>query len=72
VEPIVQWLEGFGLGQYGPAFVAADIDLSVVPDLGEADLEKLGVHRRARPDRRARSRRPSRWCGAEPNGGSSP
>jgi class 3 adenylate cyclase/tetratricopeptide (TPR) repeat protein len=43
MEPIVQWLEGFGLDQYGEAFVAAAIDMSVLPDLTEADLEKLGV-----------------------------
>src|ERR1700680_3208832 len=40
---IVQWLEGWGLGRYGPAFVQADIDLTVLPHLTEVDLEKLGV-----------------------------
>lgn len=43
MEPIVQWLEGLGLGQYGEIFVQAAIDASVLPDLTEADLEKLGV-----------------------------
>lgn len=43
MEPIVQWLEGLGLGQYGEAFVQAAVDQSVLTDLTEADLEKLGV-----------------------------
>jgi len=37
MHPIVQWLEGLGLGQYGEAVA---IDHS---DLTESDLEKLGV-----------------------------
>src|SRR5690348_3373479 len=43
MQPIVQWLEGLGLSQYGEAFVQAAIDLSVLPDLTEADLAQLGV-----------------------------
>ena len=43
MEAVVQWLERLGLGQYGEAFVRADIDRAVLPDLSEADLEKLGV-----------------------------
>jgi class 3 adenylate cyclase/DNA polymerase III delta prime subunit len=43
MQPIVQWLEGLGLGQYGASFVEADIDLSVLPDLTETDLSQLGV-----------------------------
>jgi class 3 adenylate cyclase len=43
MEPIVQWLEGLGLGQYGEVFVRAAIDASVLPDLTDADLDKLGV-----------------------------
>ena len=49
MEPIIQWLDGLGLGRYGPAFVAADIDPAVLGDLDEADLRQLGVtpgHRR--------------------------
>jgi SAM (Sterile alpha motif) domain-containing protein len=42
-EPIEEWLQRLGLPQYGPAFIAADIDPSVLPDLTEADLERLGV-----------------------------
>jgi class 3 adenylate cyclase len=43
MEPIEEWLQTLGLLRYGPAFVAADIDPSVLPDLTEADLERLGV-----------------------------
>jgi class 3 adenylate cyclase len=43
MQPIVQWLEALGLGQYGEAFVRADIDAAVLPDLSEADLAQLGV-----------------------------
>src|SRR5690242_9369406 len=43
MEPIIQWLQGLGLGQYGEAFVQADIDLAILPDLTDADLEKLGI-----------------------------
>src|SRR5215472_15191912 len=43
MEPIEEWLQTLGLPQYGPAFIAADIDLSVLPELTEADLERLGV-----------------------------
>jgi class 3 adenylate cyclase len=43
MEPIEEWLQTLGLARCGPAFVAADIDPSVLPDLTEADLERLGV-----------------------------
>jgi class 3 adenylate cyclase len=43
MQPIVAWLEGLGLSQYGEAFVKVAIDLSVLPDLTEADLAQLGV-----------------------------
>jgi hypothetical protein len=43
MPPIVQWLEELGLGQYSKAFVDAGIDFSVLSNLAEADLEKLGV-----------------------------
>jgi class 3 adenylate cyclase len=43
MQLIVQWLEALGLGQYGEAFVRADIDAAVLPDLTEADLTQLGV-----------------------------
>ena len=43
------WLEGLGLGRYVEAIAGHDVDLSVVPDLTEEDLEKIGLslgHRR--------------------------
>ena len=43
------WLRSVGLGQYEAAFRENAIDLSVLPDLMDQDLEKLGVllgHRR--------------------------
>src|SRR6516165_9391321 len=43
MEPIEEWLQTLGLPQYGSAFIGADIDPSVLPDLTEADLERLGV-----------------------------
>ncbi len=43
------WLQGLGLEKYGEVLASHDIDLTVVPDLTEQDLEKLGLslgHRR--------------------------
>ena len=43
------WLRSLGLEQYEAAFRENAIDLSVLPDLTDQDLEKLGVllgHRR--------------------------
>ncbi len=43
------WLQGLGLEKYNETFASHDIDLTVVPDLTEQDLEKLGLslgHRR--------------------------
>src|SRR4051794_3771792 len=37
------WLRGLGLAQYEPAFRDNDVDAEVLPELTEADLEKLGV-----------------------------
>ena len=38
-----EWLKGIGLGQYEATFFAHDIDVDVLPDLTEADLEKIGL-----------------------------
>ena len=46
---VVVWLRSLGLGQYELAFRENAIDLTVLPDLTDQDLEKLGVllgHRR--------------------------
>ena len=40
---IVRWLEGLGLGKFVMVFAEAEIDANVLPDLTDADLEKLGI-----------------------------
>src|SRR5450631_4022361 len=48
-QTITDWLETLQLGQYAELFVENGIDLSVLPELTDQDLEKLGVvlgHRR--------------------------
>ncbi len=40
---ISRWLIDNGLGQYETTFIENDIDLGVLPDLTEADLERLGL-----------------------------
>jgi predicted ATPase/class 3 adenylate cyclase len=37
------WLEGLGLGKYARVFAEQAIDIDVIPDLDDADLEKLGI-----------------------------
>ena len=37
------WLRSLGLGQYEALFRASEIDADILPELSEADLEKLGV-----------------------------
>jgi class 3 adenylate cyclase len=37
------WLRNLGLGQYEVTFGENEIDVEVLPDLADADLEKLGV-----------------------------
>jgi SAM domain (Sterile alpha motif) len=49
VQPIAEWLAKIGLERYARAFADNDIDVSVLPHLTDADLEKIGVslgHRR--------------------------
>ncbi|WP_206997116.1 adenylate/guanylate cyclase domain-containing protein [Trinickia mobilis] len=41
---IEQWLAGLGLEQYARAFGENDIDMSMLPQLTDADLKELGVH----------------------------
>ncbi|MBI5263643.1 MAG: AAA family ATPase [Bradyrhizobium sp.] len=40
---LAEWLGTHGLGQYAKTFAENNIDYSVLPDLTENDLEKLGV-----------------------------
>jgi predicted ATPase/class 3 adenylate cyclase len=50
MQRIEEWLGDLGLGEYAPRFVENDIDVSIVRDLTDQDLEKIGVaslgHRR--------------------------
>ena len=43
MEQIADWLEKRGMSEYTQRFIENHIDLSVLPDLTEEDLEKLGV-----------------------------
>src|SRR6516162_7446093 len=43
VMDIAEWLRRLSLERYARAFRDNAIDLDVLPDLDEADLEKLGV-----------------------------
>ena len=42
-DQIATWLDELGLAQYATMFAENAIDLDVLPDVTEADLEKLGV-----------------------------
>ena len=43
-----EWLKGIGLGQYEATFRAHDTELDFLPDVTEADLEKIrGFFRRS-------------------------
>ena len=49
MQEIEDWLRKLGLSEYAQRFADNGIDLSVLPDLTDQDLEKLGVllgHRR--------------------------
>ena len=37
------WLKGVGLDQYEATFRAHDIDVDVLPEVTDADLEKIGL-----------------------------
>jgi class 3 adenylate cyclase/predicted ATPase len=40
---LAEWLDRHGLGQYAKAFTENNIEYSILPDLTEDDLKKLGV-----------------------------
>ncbi len=42
-DQITTWLDGIGLAQYATVFAENAIDLDILPDVTEADLERLGV-----------------------------
>src|SRR6516162_221960 len=50
MQQIADWLQKLGLGQYAHRFAENDIDFTVLSDLTDQDLEKIGVvslgHRR--------------------------
>ena len=50
MQQIVNWLNPLGLAQYERCFAENDIDFSMLRDLTDADLEKIGIqslgHRR--------------------------
>lgn len=43
VQDLAEWLDGHGLGQYARTFADHNIDFNLLPDLVEADLERLGL-----------------------------
>ena len=43
MQQIADWLEKLGLSEYADRFAENRIDFSVLPDLTDQDLEKLGV-----------------------------
>jgi SAM domain (Sterile alpha motif) len=64
---IADWLGGLSLERYAETFRDNAIDVAVLPELSEADLEKLGVllgHRKIEGDRKASWRRGRKHCGA--------
>ena len=50
MQQIVNWLKRLGLAQYAHCFAENDIDFSILRDLTDSDLEKIGIqsvgHRR--------------------------
>jgi class 3 adenylate cyclase len=43
MQQIADWLERLGMSEYAQCFAKNRIDFSVLPDLTDQDLEKLGV-----------------------------
>jgi len=43
VHEIADWLDKLGMSEYTQRFVENRIDFSVLPDLTDQDLEKMGV-----------------------------
>ena len=43
MQQIADWLEKLGMSEYARVFAENRIDLSVLPDLTDQDLEKLGI-----------------------------
>ena len=43
MQQIADWLAKLGMSEYAQRFAEGRIDISVLPDLTDHDLEKLGV-----------------------------
>ena len=43
MDEMERWLAPLGLAQLAPVLRANDVDLEILPELSEADLEKLGL-----------------------------
>jgi hypothetical protein len=43
MQQVADWLEKLGLGQYAQRFAENDISFSILPDLTDQHLEKIGV-----------------------------
>ncbi len=43
MQQIADWLESLGMSEYAQFFAENRIDFSVLPDLTDQDLEKMGV-----------------------------
>src|SRR5215472_13949208 len=43
MNTVTIWLGELGLGQYATVFAENAVDATVLPDLNEADLEKMGI-----------------------------
>ena len=43
MQQIADWLEKLGMSEYAQRFAENRVDLSVLPDLTDQDLQKLGV-----------------------------
>ena len=56
-KQISDWLEKLGSRQYAQRFAENDIDFSVLRDLTDQDLEKIGVHLSDIAESAARDRR---------------
>ena len=59
---VASWLRSIGLEQYEAVFRENAIDLSVLPDLTDQDLQKLGVLLRPPPQITARDSKPRNDC----------
>jgi class 3 adenylate cyclase len=43
MQPIAEWLQRLGLGQYAQTFTENEIDVSVLPHLTDQDLKDIGI-----------------------------